>query len=157
MHETAVMQGMVKTIVECMHKAGASHVTHVQLVLGASSHMDAESARQHFALLTQGTPVEGASLSIIWQPALFQCFSCLHRFESIESATSVLCLRCGGSALEIEHKEICYVSAIDVLDADPHTDTQPASTAHTSHVQELDDNQATPCLPAERACYVQHQ
>ena len=114
MHEVAAMQGMVRTVLECMRQAGSSRVTNVQLILEASGHFTAEAAHQHFEALTKGTPIEGASLTIQWLPAKFLCFSCLHRFESSEPATQVTCPVCGEVALEVEHKDVCYVSSIDV-------------------------------------------
>ena|SRR6266702_5143815 len=114
MHEVAAMQGMVRTVLEYMQQAGGTRVTYVQLVLGASGHFTEEAARQHFAALTADTPTEGADLTIAWLPAQFQCFTCLHRFESCEPAEQVTCPGCGDLALEIEHQAVCYVSAIDV-------------------------------------------
>jgi len=114
MHEVAAMQGMVRTALKYMREAGGSCVTNVQLVLGASGHFTAEAAYQHFEVLTMGTPLEGASLTILWVPAKFLCLSCFHRFENSEPAEQVLCPRCGDVALEIEHQDVCYVSSIDV-------------------------------------------
>jgi hydrogenase nickel insertion protein HypA len=114
MHEVAAMQGMVRTALKYMREAGGSCVTNVQLVLGASGHFTAEAAHQHFEVFTTGTPLEGASLMILWVPAKFQCLSCLHRFESCESAEQVICPRCGEVALEIEYQDVYYVSSIDV-------------------------------------------
>lgn len=114
MHEVAAMQGVVRTALEYMREAGGSRVTGVQLVLGASGHFTAEAAHQHFEALTVGTPVGGATLTISWLPAKFQCFSCLHRFESCELSKQVTCPNCGDVVLEIEHSGICYVSAIDI-------------------------------------------
>jgi hydrogenase nickel incorporation protein HypA/HybF len=114
MHEVAAMQGMVQTVLEYMQQAGGARVTHVQLVLGASGHFTEEAARQHFAVLTMGTPAEGAALEMCWVPATFQCFSCLHRFESCAPAEQVTCPRCGDLALEISHLDTCSVKAIEV-------------------------------------------
>jgi hydrogenase nickel incorporation protein HypA/HybF len=114
MHEVAAMQGAVQTILAQMRAAGGSRVTTVELMLGACGHFTEEAARQHFAVLTTGTPAEGAVLEMFWLPATFQCFSCLHRFESCELAEQVSCPQCGDLALDIEHQDACYVSAIDV-------------------------------------------
>jgi Zn finger protein HypA/HybF involved in hydrogenase expression len=130
MHEVAAMRGMVRTVLECMQQAGASRVTNVQLVLGASGHFTADAAYQHFEALTKGTPIEDASLTIQWLPAKFLCFSCLHRFESCEPATQVTCPICGEVALEIEHKDVCYVSAIDVA-FDDTGNTRPIAAKET--------------------------
>lgn len=97
-----------------MEQAGGSRVTGVQLVLGASGHFMEEAARQHFAALTAGTPAEGALLDISWLPVTFQCFSCLHRFESCQPAEQATCPRCGDITLETGHQDACYVSAIEV-------------------------------------------
>lgn len=114
MHEVAAMQSMVRTALKCMRQAGGSRVTNVQLVLGASRHFTADAAYQLFEALTKGTPIADASLTIQWLPAKFLCVSCLHRFESSEPATQVTCPVCGEVALEIEHTDVCYVSAIDI-------------------------------------------
>jgi hydrogenase nickel incorporation protein HypA/HybF len=114
MHEVAAMQGAVQTILEQMQQAGGSRVTTVELILGASGHFTEEAARQHFAVLTMGTPAEGATLEIFWLPATFQCFSYLHRFESCAPAEGVTCPRCGDIALVTSHLDACYVKAIEV-------------------------------------------
>ncbi len=113
MHEVAAMQGVVRTVLECMQQAGASRVTNVQLVLGASGHFTADAAYHHFEALTKETPIEHASLTIQWLAAQYQCFFCLHRFESSEPSNQIACPRCGAIALEVGHQEVCAVSAID--------------------------------------------
>ena len=114
MHEVAAMQGAVRTILEHMQQAGGSRITTVELMLGASGHFTEEAARQHFTVLTMGTPAEGAALEVFWLPATLQCFSCLHRFESCELAEQVTCPRCGDLALQIDHQDGCYVRAIEI-------------------------------------------
>lgn len=114
MHEVAAMQGALQTTLEQMRASGGSRVTTVELMLGASGHLTEEAARQHFSVLTAGTPAEGATLEIFWLPATFQCFSCLHRFERCVSAEQGTCPRCGGIALETSHLDACYVRAIEV-------------------------------------------
>ena len=64
MHEVAATQGMVGTALDCLRKAGATKVTNVQLVLGASGHFTAEASLQHFEAMTLGTPAECAPLTI---------------------------------------------------------------------------------------------
>src|SRR5260370_4076828 len=99
MHGVAVMEGMVRTVLECMRQAGASRVTNVQLVLEASGHFTTDVAYQHFETLTKETPIKGASLTIQWLPAQYRCFFCLHRFESSEPSNQIACPECGEVAL----------------------------------------------------------
>ena len=110
------MQGVVRTILASMEHAGAARVTNVQLELGASGHFTEEAVRQYFQLLTQDTPIEGATLTLSWLPATYQCLSCQHRFESTISPG--ICPQCGDVALEISHQDECSIRSIDVLPSD---------------------------------------
>lgn len=116
MHEGAVMQRAVNTILATVEQTEACHVTNVQLELGVSGHFTEEAVRQYFQALTQNTPIEGATLTLSWLPATYQCLSCQHRFESTSSMT--ICPQCGDVALEISHQDECSVSAIDVAFSD---------------------------------------
>jgi hydrogenase nickel insertion protein HypA len=115
MHEVAVMQGVVKTILHSLSQAGASRVTNVQLIIGRSGHFTEENVRQHFKILTKDTPIEGASLTLSWLPATVQCLSCLHQFSCCESAEQTMCPICGDMVIEIDHQDTCFVSTIDVV------------------------------------------
>ncbi len=121
MHEIAVMQGTISTIVGTMRQAGGDRITSVHLSLGASSHMSEESARQHFDMLAAGTPAENAELIIMWLPATYQCFSCGQRFEVIEVTETVSCPHCDSVALEVDHQDLCYASEIKIEVCNPPT------------------------------------
>ena len=114
MHEAAAIQGVCSTAVEHAQAAGAKKITRIELTLGASDHFSEDVVRQHFELLAAGTLAEGATLSITWLPATYQCFSCLSRFPSVDSSDSVTCPNCSGTALEVAHEDACYVTSIDV-------------------------------------------
>lgn len=114
MHEAAAIQGALNEALAKMHTAGGTRMTRLVLVLGASSHFTEEIARQHFAVDAQGTPAEAAILDIEWLPALYTCLQCLHTFSSAEPGETVTCPACGGTALEIDHADICYVREIEV-------------------------------------------
>ncbi len=116
MHEGAIMQTVVATILAAANDEDASRVTHVQLELGTSEHFTEEAVRQYFRVLTQGTLAEDAELELSWLPATYQCLSCQQRFESI-SATGT-CPYCGEVGLEIAHSDGCTIRAIDVVASD---------------------------------------
>ena len=120
MHEAAAMQAIIPIILQRMHQAGASRVLHVQLVLSASGHLTAQAVQQHVEALAAGTPIAGASLTIQWLAAQYQCFFCLHRFERGEPSNQVTCPACGEAALEIGHQDVCAVSAIAVSCEEEH-------------------------------------
>lgn len=110
------MQGVVKTILASLETAGATRVTGVELELGTSEHFTEEAVRQYFQILTQDTPIEGATLTLSWLPATYQCLSCQQRFES--SSAEGICPHCGDRGLEISHRDECQIRAIDVLTSD---------------------------------------
>ncbi len=110
------MQRVVNTILTTMENAGASRVTSVQLAVGTSGHFTEEAVRQYFQALTQDTPIEGATLTLSWLPATYQCLSCQQRFESTSSTAT--CPQCGDVALEVSHQDECYVRSIDVTSPD---------------------------------------
>lgn len=121
MHEVATMRGVVQTILEVLHQSGSSRVTRVELTLDTAGHLTEEVARQLFQVCTKDTPIENASLVISWIPATFQCLACLHCFKSYHAAERVTCPKCDDIALEIEQREICFVSAIDVVSDEEQT------------------------------------
>jgi hydrogenase nickel insertion protein HypA len=125
MHEVAAMRGAVATALEQMRAAGATRVTEVHLMLGASGHLTEAAARQHFETFAKGTPAEHATLTFSWLPATYRCFGCLRIFETTAPAASVECPTCGAVALEIAHDDTCAVEYIDVA----YGDTADGDTA----------------------------
>ena len=115
MHEVTAMQGIIRAVLENLRKAGGRRVTNVQLILGSSSHLSADAAYQLFEALAKDTPAENASLTIEWLPATFLCLACQYSFESSEPSSQVTCPRCGELALETAHRDICALSAIDIV------------------------------------------
>lgn len=137
MHELAATQGIVATALEEMRSACATRVTALELTVGVSGHLTEEAVRQHFALLAQGTPAEGADLNFIWLPATDQCFACLSCFASAQPPAEVACPFCGGVALEIKHQEIFSLSAIEVASAsDEMATTVPRAPTASSEAVE---------------------
>lgn len=125
MHEVAMMQGAVTTVMEAMRRAGAKRVTRVALTLGASDHLTEAAARQYFELFTRETPIADAALEIDWLPATYQCFECLRRFTSLTPAEQVVCPDCGAVVLELAHTDVCFVRDIEVEEAEQTGAAQP--------------------------------
>ena len=110
------MQKVVNTILATLDNVRASRVTNVQLAVGTSGHFTEEAVHQYFRALTQDTPIEGATLTLSWLPATYQCLSCQQHFESTSSTAT--CPQCGDVALEISHQDECYIRSIDVVSSD---------------------------------------
>ena len=64
MHETGTIRDLVRRLEQAAQSAGARRVSGVTVWLGALTLFSAEHFREHFAVETRGTIVEGATLQI---------------------------------------------------------------------------------------------
>ncbi len=64
MHETHLIQPIVKGIDEHAKKEGAKRVSKIQLKIGEFTGIKEESFRQTFAVLAKGTLLENAKLEV---------------------------------------------------------------------------------------------
>lgn len=68
MHESHLIQPIIKGISEHAAKEGADRVTKVHLKIGYLIGVKEDSFREAFAVLSKGTVLEGASLDINFFP-----------------------------------------------------------------------------------------
>jgi len=105
-HEYALMQGIVAAIQEQLKAQNISApVLEVGLTLGILDVHSEAAARQAFQVLTQGTPLEQATLSLTIRAATLTCPACGHTepfaaedFHSHDPLPMVDCPRCGQMA-----------------------------------------------------------
>ena len=64
MHEASLMNNLMRKIDTVAREQNASKVVGISVKLGALSHMSARHFREHFAVASQGTLAEGATLDI---------------------------------------------------------------------------------------------
>jgi len=62
MHEKALMDDVIRKVVEVAYDNGGVRVVRVSVRLGALSHFTPEHFRTHFADAARGTPAEGAEV-----------------------------------------------------------------------------------------------
>lgn len=60
MHEKALMDDLMRKILDVAAAEGGGHVTRITVRLGALSHFTPEHFREHFVDASAGTPAEGA-------------------------------------------------------------------------------------------------
>lgn len=65
MHETGIVQGLVKQLEKIATAQGASRVSKAQVWLGALSQFSPEHFREHFEEAARGTVAETATLQMI--------------------------------------------------------------------------------------------
>ena len=81
MHESHLIQGVIRQICEEAAKKNVKHVRLINLKVGLGLGMDEESVRLHFEALADGTPVEGAIIVVNFIPVKLKCPSCGNLFE----------------------------------------------------------------------------
>ena len=69
MHESHLIQPIIDGIAEHAQREGAGRVSKVQLKVGALTGVKEDSFKETFAVLSQGTLLEGAALEITFFPA----------------------------------------------------------------------------------------
>lgn len=77
MHEYALMQEIVKSILERLQEEQSSEpVKEVILKLGILDIHSEAAARQAFEVLTKGTPLEKSQLTLEIRPVMLECTKC---------------------------------------------------------------------------------
>lgn len=92
MHESHLIQGVIRKICEEAAKKNTKRVRLIDLKVGLGLGMDEESVRLHFEVLAEGTPVEGATILMNFIPVKLRCPTCGNLFE--RPRKSLECPRC---------------------------------------------------------------
>jgi Zn finger protein HypA/HybF involved in hydrogenase expression len=126
MHEYAAVEAMIEDLSDHLAARGIERVAAVRL--RRSSAFDDDALRQAFAMLSPGTPLEGAILGVTVEILDFAC-DCGHR--QVITADDLIghlfiCPSCG-AAREIEHSDDLVVLAIV---AEERTEVRPPEDRH---------------------------
>jgi hydrogenase nickel incorporation protein HypA/HybF len=109
MHELSIAQAIV-TIAE-QHAAGRP-VARVEVKVGHLRQVVPSSLTFSFELVTEGTALDGAELSIEEVPAVGRCRAC--GAESEQDGFPLRCEACGGLDLEVVRGEELLVDALEL-------------------------------------------
>ncbi|MFA5072541.1 MAG: hydrogenase maturation nickel metallochaperone HypA [Nitrospirota bacterium] len=112
MHEYAVTQGMLQTVIQEATKAGASKITEIRLVIGDLSTIIDESVQMYFDIMSEDTIAQGAKLVFSRVKARFRCTVCGNDYE--KPAKGFDCPTCGGMGLPTDIGKEFYIESIDV-------------------------------------------
>ena len=82
LHELSIMQSALSQALEESKRAGASRVEEIRLRVGVLSGVVPDALQFAFETLAEGTPAEGAALTIESVPARFWCCECRREFEA---------------------------------------------------------------------------
>ncbi len=98
MHELAITEGIVAAVTE---KLPATKIALVRLEIGALSGVVADSVRFCFDLVTEGTPLEGASLEITEPTARCRCRDCGREFSPEAGDGPIALCPCGSADVDV--------------------------------------------------------
>jgi len=111
MHESHLIQGALRQICAQAEKINAKHVRSITMKVGLGLGMDEESVRLHFEALSEGTPVEGATIAVNFIPEKLKCPSCNNLFERPKK--SLQCPQCHTSGTPTNTGREFIVKSVD--------------------------------------------
>jgi hydrogenase nickel incorporation protein HypA/HybF len=117
MHELAVTEGILKTVIEASQQNGARRITTIHLVIGELSSIVDDSVQFYFDLLSKETLAENATLNFRREPSVALCLDCAHQFNASAPLESK-CPNCGSVRLQVRGGREFFIESIEVEDED---------------------------------------
>jgi hydrogenase nickel incorporation protein HypA/HybF len=108
MHELAITESVVSTVVDCV---GGRKVTRVMLEIGKLSGVVPDALRFSFDVCTAGTQLESAELEIIEIEGRARCRACA---GEVELPDFIAVCPCGGIDLEILSGDQLRIREVEV-------------------------------------------
>jgi hydrogenase nickel incorporation protein HypA/HybF len=112
MHELAVMESLLRIVVQHAENAGATAVTDLHIVMGELSSIVDDSVQFYWDIISQNTIAENARLHFRRIPAEFVCLDCDNRYRP--EGDNFVCPVCGSVRVKLAAGDEFYLEAIDV-------------------------------------------
>jgi hydrogenase nickel incorporation protein HypA/HybF len=125
MHELSIANSIVEIAAEHARQQGGSRVTGVTLRIGRLSCVHEDALRYSFDLVTEGTPLAGASLAVIEVPVRIWCDICKAEVE-LPGIQRLACPACGHLSGDIRAGRELDIESIQI-EADPTASEQTAA------------------------------
>lgn len=122
MHEIGITRNMFNLVLKEAEKAGAKTVSKINLVIGEMTGAVDDSVKFYFDLLSKGTIVAGAEISIKMVPPMVLCRNC-NRPSKLEKKTYWTCPHCTSERMKIIAGRELIVKSIEI-GADGDNDTK---------------------------------
>lgn len=116
MHELAVTQSIISTVIAAAQRAEARRVTAIDLELGVFCGYVPDSIQFYFDHISKGTLAEGAAIRIHRVAARCHCTDCGSDFMQEEENLFVQCPTCGSVRFQVEGGREFLVESIEVED-----------------------------------------
>lgn len=113
MHEMAVAQNIIKVIEEKLKESRENgQVKRIDLKIGKLTCVEPEALRLSFKVVSQGTPLEKASLNIDSVSIIGKCKDCKKSFRLEELDFS--CPFCGSFRIEIQTGNELFIQSFEI-------------------------------------------
>lgn len=116
MHEFPITQQIIRIAENKAREAGASRVLAIRLVVGDQSGFIGDSIQMYFDVISEGTPCEGAVLTIEHVRPKLRCGGCGILFE--RKPFSFACPVCGADGMPTEIGKEFYIEHIEAVPED---------------------------------------
>lgn len=113
MHEIGITRNMFELVLKEAEKADARKVSKIDLVIGEMTGALGNSVRFYFDLLSKGTIVEGAEVSIRMVPPRVLCRNC-NKTSGLERRRHWKCPHCEDDRMQIIAGRELIVKSIEV-------------------------------------------
>jgi hydrogenase nickel incorporation protein HypA/HybF len=95
MHELSVTQSLLEIALRHAERAGARHITRLNLVIGELSSIVDDSVQFYWDIVSRDTIAAGAELHFERVPGILRCLGCDHTFPLNDREYT--CPICGGT------------------------------------------------------------
>jgi hydrogenase nickel incorporation protein HypA/HybF len=125
MHELSIANSIVEIVAELARQHGGGRVMGVTLRLGRLSCVHEDALRLSFDLVTEGTPLAGASLAVIEVPVRIWCAVCKAVIE-LPGIQRFACPACGHLSGDIRAGRELDIESIQIAPEQIAADTPEA-------------------------------
>ncbi len=112
MHELAITQNLLNTVLDEAKAAKANKVTRINLVVGELSGVVSDCVQFYFDIMKKDTTAKEATIDFKPVPAQLRCRDCGTDFQPADSLW--VCPNCGSYSIEIIGGRDCYIESIEV-------------------------------------------
>ena len=100
MHEAKFTEEIVAVIIAELKKYPGRRAQRVALKVGAMFHLEPDSVRMHYQLLTHGTALEGVALDLKEEPVCVLCQRC-GQTNPVEDHHLLMCPACDAMSVTV--------------------------------------------------------
>ena len=115
MHEGGFTGRIVATILDELKKFPDQKVLRVKVLVGEMLHLEPESVRMHYQLLTKNSILEGVELELKQIPVTVECVRC-HQDVRVEDHHRLVCGQCGSEDVKLAGGDQVFIEAIELED-----------------------------------------